>query len=112
MNNELTEILDEIFENEIYDMCDVLPQEVICKKVAYAASQISRKARTVTFVIDGNVFKIVNCIGGFVSCSNADGTGVSRTLHKPFPNDADHDTKERFTNLISMMNEAWYALNH
>lgn len=112
MNNKnlpFQEIFDEIFEDEIYDMCDAIEQDAICKKLRYAASQFSRGSRTVLFVLGGYCFKIVNCVNGFVSCSNPDCTGVSRTLYKPFPNDDDHDDKERFKNLIEMMNEAWYS---
>ena len=108
MNNEMQEILNEIFEDEIYDMCDEIPQESICKKVSYAASQFGRGARTVMFSISGYLFKIVNCQKGFVSCSNPDETGLSNTCYKPFPNDGDHDMKECCKNLIEMMNESWY----
>lgn len=101
-------VIDEIFEDEIYDMCDEISQDGISKKVHYAAAQIGRGSRTVMFSLGGYLFKIVNCVGGFVSCSNPDSTGVSNTLYKPFPNDADHDDRERFKNLIGMMNEAWY----
>lgn len=110
-NLPFQDIFDEIFEDEIYDMCDVIEQDAICNKLRYAAAQFSRGAKVVTFGLDGYFFKVNNVVGGFVSCSNPDETGVSHTLYKPFPNDADHDDKERFTNLVSMMNEAWYNLN-
>lgn len=112
MKNDYQQVLNEIFEDEIYDMCDDIPQESICKKVSYAADQFGRGARTVMFSMNGYLFKIVNCKNGFVSCSNPDCTGVSRTLYKPFPNDGEHEQKECFKNLIDMMNEAWYQCNN
>ena len=111
MNNKnlpFQDIFEEIFEDEIYDMTDAIEQDAICNKLRYAAAQFSRGATVVSFGCCGYFFKINNKVGGFVSCSNPDGTGVSNTMYKPFPNDAEHDDKERFKNLIDMMNEAWY----
>lgn len=112
MNNKylpFQDIFDEILEDEIYDMMEKIGHDTLCAKLRYAAAQFSRGARTVMFAMNGYLFKIINCVGGSVSCSTPDCTGVSKTLYKPFPNDEDHDDKERFTNLVSMMNEAWYA---
>lgn len=108
-NLPFQDIFEEIFEDEIYDMTDEISQDMLCKKLRYTAAQISRGSRVVMFNICGYMFKVNNAVGGFVSCSNTDCTGVSRTLYKAFPNDADHSDKERFENLVSMMNEAWYA---
>lgn len=110
-NLPFQDIFEEIFEDEIYDLCDSIQQDAICDKLRYAAAQFNRGAKVVSFGLGGYFFKINNVVGGFVSCSNPDGTGVSETLYLPYPNDEDHDDKERFTNLVSMMNEAWYLCN-
>ena len=112
MKNDYQQVLNEIFEDEIYDMCDDISQDAICKVVTCAADQFGRGARTVLFTLSGYFFKVVNCRKGFVSCSNNESTGVSHTLYKPFPNDGEHEQKECFKNLIDMMNEAWYHCNN
>lgn len=105
---ELRGILDEIFEDKIYDMVDAIPQEIICEKLTELDHEITFGSVN-DFELEGFAFRVNNRLGGFVSCSNEEGTGKSDTLYLPFPCDRDHDTKEMFKNLIDMMNEAWYA---
>lgn len=109
---ELKEILDEIFEDEIYDMAESIPMAFIRRRMLFVSNQFRRGAKTVTFYLGGCVFKINNSFGGFVSCSKDDKTSVSETLYMPFPDDGEHDEKECFKNLLDMMNEAWYACTH
>ena len=105
---ELRGILDEIFEDEIYDIIDAIPQEIICEKLTELNEGISLN-RVKDFMIEDFAFRVNNHMGGFVSCTNENGTGISNTLYYAFPMDGEHDTKEMFKNLIDMMNEAWYA---
>ena len=109
---ELSEILNEVFEDEIYDICDGINQNAIIKSVTTVALNILHGAKTMTFNLGGFQFKVNNRDGGFVSCSLNSYTAVSNTLYMPFPNDGEHDTKECCKNLVEMMNEAWYACNN
>ena len=105
---ELRGILDEIFEDEIYDMVDAIPQEHICDVLC--KEEVSLNTRNVfQFRLGDYIFKVNNTHGGFVSCTDENGTGVSYTLYYAFPNDGEHEPKEMWKNLIDMMNEAWYA---
>ncbi len=105
---ELRGILDEIFEDEIYDMVDAIPQEIICEELTELNEGIGLN-RVKDFMIEDFAFRVNNTHGGFVSCTNENGTGVSYTLYYAFPNDGEHEPKEMWKNLIDMMNEAWYA---
>jgi len=109
---ELQEVLAEIFEDEIYDICDEIKQDAIISSVTTVALNLSKGMRTIVFMLGGYQFKVINRVGGSVSCSHHDYTTVSDTLYKPFPNDGEHDLKECCKNLVEMMNEAWYAWNN
>lgn len=106
--NEFQNVIDEIFEDDIYDICNKIPQGEVTKSLIRAASCFNKKQKTVSFVLGGYHFKISNRVGGFVSCSLNNFTAVSDTLYMPYPNDGEHTTKERFKNLLEMMNEAYY----
>lgn len=110
---ELQEVLSEIFEDDIYDICNEIKQDSIISSVTTVALNLFLGGRkTAVFMLGGYQFKIINRVGGTVSCSRNYYTTVSHTLYKPFPNDGDHSTKECCKNLIEMMNEAWYAWNN
>lgn len=109
MTNEFKQTLDEIFEDTIYDMCDELPMASVYNHIDFAVQQLNRGAKVVQFPIAGYHFKINNNIGGFVSCSNSEETGVCSTLHMAFPNDGEHDLREQLENLVDMMNSAYYS---
>lgn len=105
---ELKQILNEIFEDEIYDIVDAFPQEYICDVLC--KEEVSLNTKDVfQFSLGDYIFKVNNTVGGFVSCSDSDHTTVSETLYLPFPNDGEHEPKEMWKNLIDMINEAWYA---
>ena len=112
MNSEFTEILNEIFEDEIYDMCDVFQREELYYAMERATFQLNMGVKSVEFGLCGFSFKVYNYYHGWVSCSNSEQTSVSYTEYLPYPNDGEHDKKECYQNLRYMMNEAWYALNH
>lgn len=112
MNTEMRKILDEIFEDEFYDMCDEIPQEEIYSRLSTVFFMLNLGSKTQTFKLHGYVFKVYNYYHGWVSCSNSEQTSVSYTEYLPYPNDGEHDKKECYKNLLDMMNEAWYALNH
>lgn len=107
---ELHEVLTEIFEDEIYDICDEIKQDAIIKSVTSMALYFAKNGKTMMFNLGGYQFKVSNKVGGFVSCSNDYETSVSRTMYLPFPNDGDHDLKECCKNLLDMMNEAYFSL--
>lgn len=109
---ELKAILDEIFEDEIYDMADSISMAMINRRLLFTCNQFRRGTKVVTFRMGDWLFKINNSFGGFVSCSSSDKTAVSNTLYMAFPDDGEHDEKECFKNLLDMMNEAWYSCTH
>ncbi len=112
MNSEFTSILDEIFEDEIYDMYDEIPTEELYSSIEKATFKMNLGARVVSFEVCGYQFKVNNILRGYVSCSNDEQTSVSYTEYLPYPIDGEHDKKECYKNLIDMMNEAWYACNN
>ena len=110
---ELKEVICEILQDDIYDICDEIKQDAIISSVTTIALNFSLRGRTTdVFMLGGYQFKVINRVGGTVSCSRNSYTTVSNTLYKPFPNDGDHSTKECCKNLIEMINEAWFAWNN
>ena len=56
-------------------------------------------------------YSVNNKTGGWVSVSNDDSTGVSRTEYKPFFTDDEDGAFAGLCSLASMLNEAWYLCN-
>lgn len=111
MNSEFVEILDEIFSEECFDMCDEIPCEEMYSCIEKATFELNLGVKIVDFEVCGFLFRVHNEHRGFVSCSKEDRTSVSYTEYYPYPNDGDHDKKECYKELIDMMNEAWYSCN-
>ena len=57
------------------------------------------------------LYSVNNKTGGWVSVSNDDSTGVSRTEYKPFFTDDEEGAFAGLCSLASMINEAWYLCN-
>jgi len=57
------------------------------------------------------LYSVNNKTGGWVSVSNDDSTGVSRTEYKPFFTDDEDGAFAGLCSLASMINEAWYLCN-
>ena len=114
--------LVEYINDECLDITDLVSADVFAVQVIKIAQRLvffkeSRPQMSVHGVI-GNIdkgiiynVKVNNTHGGFVSVSDDDCTGVSRTQFYPFYCDND----SWFTGLCelaSMINEAWYHCNN
>lgn len=110
MQDLVTSINDEPF-----DMLDEFDAEDIANEVISIAKRLIRRDFCNGHIIKGRIdyiYHVNNKVGGWVSLSNDDSTGVSRTLYLPFNKD---DKECLFTSLFSlaqMINEAWYLCNN
>lgn len=50
---ELQKVLTEIFEDEIYDICDEIKQDAIISSVTTVALNLSNGMRTIVFMLGG-----------------------------------------------------------
>lgn len=128
VNRELLySTLQEVLDDEVYDVCDVYSREDIedmmqdiYRKFVHCFSYFGldhcniesklrhvRNARAMKYSI-----KICNsAAGSSVSVSSYTSTGVSRSLYFAFDVKSD-DLYEQVKNLMDMINEAWYACRH
>lgn len=109
--------LIEYINDELLDMLDEFTEQEIADAVLAIASHLSLPAKEVSYSLssDGGIWdyqiKVSNTLRGFVSCSNDECTGVSRTLYYPFFKDDEDGYFAGLCSLVSMINEAWYLCN-
>ena len=115
--------LVEYINDECLDILDIVSAEEFAGQVIKIAQRItflkrSRPNMAVHGVIGnvekGNIFnvKVNNSLGGWVSVSDDDSTGVSNTMWYPFFSDDEDGWFAGLTSLASMINEAWYHCNN
>lgn len=98
--------------DEPLDMLDEFTEEEIADCVLAIASRLILPAKVVEHEAKGYGFKVNNEYAGFVSCSNDEQTGVSRTQYFPFYKDEEDGYFAGLCSLASMINEAWYLCNN
>lgn len=100
--------LAEIIQDDCLDIVD--GEKITAFDFANYVIYLSKVLRSHPIVEDeykGMKIKVRNCLKGSVSVSIDDSTGLSETLHKPFPTD-DDDVFGAWLNLAQMINEAWF----
>lgn len=105
INDEPLDMLDEFTADEIASKVISIARNLIMYKTNIVQKQM----------ISGDKFygiKVNNNLKGFVSVSNDDCTGVSRTEYKPFWKDDEDGYFTGLCSLASMINEAWYLCNN
>lgn len=107
---EIREKISELLNDECYDICEEFEPASVAVAVETIISELEQnlaelRTHVATCEFGRYTFKVSNRIGGFVSCSDENGTGVSETLYYPYYYDEDGDGLK---NLIEMMNEAFY----
>ena len=104
------DLVDYIYDENL-DIMDVVPAEKFAPQVIAIAKKLLLKEQAYG-AIEGDGCKwnvmVNNVTNGFVSVSNDEATGVSRTLYKPFYKDNDEGWLAGLKNLVDMINEAWY----
>lgn len=112
------DLMDHIYDENL-DIMDVVPADKFAEQVIKIAQRLvvfmeCQPQKKIHGVI-GNVDKgciwnvyVTNRMEGFVSVSNDEATGVSRTLYKPFYKDNEEGWLAGLKNLADMINEAWY----
>ena len=105
INGEPLDILDEFEADTIADLCID-----IAKRLAYrdfCCGHLINRVKHLDYLYNVN-----NQMKGFVSISDDDCTGVSRTEYKPFYKDDEDGYFTGLCSLASMINEAWYLCNN
>ena len=109
------DLVQEALENEIYDLMDEVSTEQLEQAVSNLIHGL-QKTETATTMLNHYSVKAHNTeYGSWVSVSNLDSTGVSRSLAYILPANISTDNElelDHVTELISMINEAWYTLNN
>jgi len=112
--------LAEYINDENLDIIEVVPAEEFADQVIRIVQRIvifmERRPQMKIHGVIGNVEQgriwnayVSNITNGFVSVSNDESTGVSRTEYKPFYKDDDEEGWfAGLKNMASMINEAWY----
>ena len=107
---EIRERISELLNDECYEICEVFEPASVADAVETIISRLEHnladlRTHVAMCELGRYTFKVNNRIGGFVSCSDENGTGVSETRYYPYYYDEDVDGLK---NLIEMMNEAFY----
>lgn len=108
---KIEELVSEAFGNDFYDMADELSESVVACVVNGLLQGLYRHESCEVAIWHYTFF--VSADGRTVSVSNDDCTGVSQSLSRVIPDDVFCDSMldiEMVQELVSMMNEAWYAL--
>jgi hypothetical protein len=103
INDEPLDILDEFTDDEI------------AIEVISIANRLIHRDFCNGHLKKGKVdylYSINNALNGFVSISNNNCTGVSRTCYYPFFRDDEEGYFAGLCSLASMINEAWYLCNN
>lgn len=103
------EIIEEILEDENYDMYDEFDKETIIKFVLDVIPMVFH-IKDVT-IGDYNVRVVNKQSGSFVSVSSDDYTGLSESCYYIFM-DRFKPSKSDIESLLSMTNEAWYTCKY
>ena len=109
------DLVQEALENEIYDLMDEVSTEQLEQAVSSMVHGLQRAENTLVHIGSYSVKANNTEYGSWVSISNADGTGVSRSLTYILPPNVSTDSQlelDHVTNIIGMLNEAWYLLNN
>ena len=115
LENERDYLIEGIQDDNL-DILDEFTPEYIAQEVIVMAVSLAVRdvvTHTIKFLdVDGWVkysIKVNNSYKGFVSVSNDDSTGVSRTEYYPFKFDDEEDSPyAALLNLAEMLSEAWY----
>lgn len=112
----LKEDLVEYINDEPFDMLDEFEADVIADLVISIAERLMHRDFCSGHLIKrprvDYLYKVNNKMNGFVSISDDDCTGVSRTEYKPFFHDDEDGYFSGLCSLASMINEAWYLCNN
>lgn len=103
--------LAEIIQDDCLDIVD--GGKITAWDFANYVMYLSKVLRSYPVVEDeykGMKIKVRNCLCGSVSVSINGETGLSETMHKPFPTD-DENIFGAWLNLAQMINEAWFLCN-
>lgn len=109
------DLVHEALENEIYDLMDEVSTEQLEQAVSSMVHGLQRAENTLVHMGRYSVKANNTEYDSWVSISNAEGTGVSRSLTYILPPNVSTDSQlelEHVTNIIGMLNEAWYVLNN
>lgn len=108
--------LVEYINDEPFDMLDEFEADVIADLVISIAERLMHRDFCNGHLIKrprvDYLYKVNNKMNGFVSISDDDCTGVSRTEYYPFFKDDEDGYFAGLTSLASMINEAWYLCNN
>lgn len=97
--------------DEPLDMLDEFDADTIASEVISIARRLMFRDFCNGHIKKGKfdyLYSINNKVGGWVSISDDDSTGVSRTEYKPFYSDDEDGFFTGLCSLASMINEAWY----
>ena len=106
INDEPLDMLDEFTDDEIANICINLAGSFVLGARVKIMPIFSKKANK------GYCLKVNNHLKGFVSCSDSEATGVSRTAYFPFYKDDEEGYFAGLCSLAQMINDAWYTLNN
>lgn len=101
--------------DEPLDMLDEFDADTIASEVISIARRLMHRDWCAGHLIKGKkdyMYKVNNQYKGFLSVSNEDSTGVSRTEYKPFYSDDEDGWFTGLCSLAQMINEAWYLCNN
>lgn len=102
INDEPLDILDEFTAEEVADMSISIAERLMHRDWCMGHF-IKKGAKKRDYL-----YKVNNRLQGFISFSDDDRTGVSRTEYKPFWFDEEDGYFTGLCSLASMINEAWY----
>lgn len=115
-NLELMQLdLVTFINDEPLDMLDEFEADDIASEVISIARRLMHRDFCNGHIKKGKadyLYSINNRMGGWVSISDDDCTGVSNTLFKPFYEDEEDGWFTGLCSLASMLNEAWYHCNN
>ena len=100
--------------DEPLDMLDEFTDDEIATEVISIANRLIHRDFCNGHLRKGKIdylYHVKNDLNGFVSISNDECTGVSRTCYYPFFDDED-GFFAGLCNLAQMINEAWYLCDH
>ncbi len=101
--------------DEPLDMLEDFEADEIASEVISIARRLMFRSYTNGHFEKGNtdyIYSINNKVGGWVSISDDNCTGVSKTEYKPFYKDDEDGWFTGLCSLASMLNEAWYLCNN
>lgn len=104
ITDENLDILDEFDAETIADLCISIAQRLLHRN--WCMGHLIQRPTC------DYLYKVNNEHGGFVSISDDDNTGVSRTMYYPFFKDEEDGYYAGLCSLASMINEAWYNCNN